>query len=53
MPRGKLSKDELKHRIFKLKNRLHNEHINFDNDPKWLANTYLNSVLDIIEEYRE
>jgi len=50
MPKNQISKDELKVRILKLKNKLHHESPGWD--PKGLANKYLNEVLDIIDEYR-
>ncbi len=49
MPRGQITKDEIKVSILKLKNKLANE--NFDYNSKQLANHYLNLVLDKIEEY--
>jgi hypothetical protein len=53
MPRNKLTKDEMKCAVLKLKRNLHNENIGWTSDPKGLAQRYLNQVLDIIEEYRE
>jgi len=50
MPKNQISKDELKVRVLKLKNRLYKEPPSWD--PKGLANKYLNEVLDIIDEYR-
>jgi len=52
MPKNQLKKDELKIRVLKLKEDLHKEHIRHDMDMKGLAHKYLNSVLDIIDEYR-
>lgn len=49
MPRGRLTKDEMKMQVLKLKNELHNLY-HYD---KELAHRYLNKVLDKIEEYRE
>ena len=50
MPRNSLTKDELKIRVLKLKELLFQE--NVEGYHKDLAHKYLNSVLDIIEEYR-
>lgn len=52
MPRGQLTKDEIKYQVLKLKQKLQNEHIGYTSDPKSLADQYLNMVLDKIEEYR-
>lgn len=52
MPRGQLTKDEIKQQILKLKIKLQNEQVTFTSDPKALADKYLNEVLDKIEEYR-
>lgn len=52
MPRGQLTKDEMKHQVLKLKQKLQNERIEYTSDPKALADKYLNEVLDKIEEYR-
>jgi len=51
MAKSKLSKDEFKVRILKLKNELHHDEMWYS-DPKILANKYLNKVLDIIDEYK-
>jgi|688.fasta_scaffold52335_8 hypothetical protein len=52
MPRGKITKDELKTFIFKLKVQLNNSH--HDNyHSKELANSYLGKVLDKLDEFRE
>jgi hypothetical protein len=51
MPRGQLTKDEMKYQVFKLKQKLQNEHIGYTSDPKALADQYLNMVLDKINEY--
>jgi hypothetical protein len=53
MPRGRLTKDEMKASVLKIKNELHYENINYSTDIKSLANKYLNKVLDKIEQYRE
>ena len=53
MPRGQLTKDEMKVQVLKLKADLNKEWMNKNGyDPKWLAHHYLNKVLDKIEEYR-
>ncbi len=52
MPKNQLTKDELKVRVLKLKDKLHKEHIRPEMDMKGLANKYLNEVLDIVNEYR-
>ena len=49
MPRGHLTKDIIKYEILKLKSQLDNE--GWTSDPKALAHSYLNKVLDKIEEY--
>jgi hypothetical protein len=51
MPRGQLTKDEMKYQVLKLKQKLQNEHIGYTSDPKSLADQYLNMVLDKINEY--
>lgn len=52
MPRGKLSKNDILARVYKLKNNLRNEDPAFyHNDPKALADKYLNAVLDCINEF--
>ncbi len=50
MSKNQLTKDELKVRVLKLKDRLHRDAPSWDS--KGLANKYLNEVLDIIDEYR-
>ena len=50
MPRNQITKDELKVRVLKLKDRLYNDQLSIDS--KELVNKYLNEVLDIIDEYR-
>ena len=50
MPKNQLTKDELKVRVLKLKDRLHKDQPTWDT--KGLAHKYLNEVLDIIDEYR-
>ena len=51
MPRGQLTRDEMKYQVLKLKDKLQNEHIGYTSDPKALADEYLNMVLDKISEY--
>lgn len=51
MPRGQLTKDEIKCAVLKIKRDLYNENIGYTSDPKGLAHKYLNAVLDKIEEY--
>jgi len=51
MPRGQLTKDEMKSQVLKLKQKLQNEQIGYTSDPKSLADQYLNMVLDKINEY--
>jgi hypothetical protein len=50
MPSNRLTRDEMKCRVLKLKNELYEE--NTYPSYKDLADKYLNRVLDIIEEYR-
>ncbi len=52
MPRGQLTKDEMRYQVLKLKKELCEEHIGYTSDPKALADQYLNKVLDKIDEYR-
>jgi hypothetical protein len=51
MPRGHLTKEEIKYQVLKLKQKLQTEHIGYTSDPKSLADQYLNMVLDKINEY--
>ena len=51
MPRGKLTKEEMKYQVLKLKHKLHTEQSTYTSDPKALADQYLNMVLDKIDEY--
>ena len=50
MPRGQMTKDELKCHIFKLKNQVDQDE-GYPGE-KAIAQKYLNKVLDKIEEYR-
>lgn len=52
MPRNRITKDEIKKIVLDEKKKLNQENITFTTDPKWIANKYLNNVLDKIEEYR-
>jgi hypothetical protein len=51
MPRGQLTKEEMKYQVLKLKQKLQNEQIAYTSDPKALADQYLNMLLDKINEY--
>jgi hypothetical protein len=51
MPRGQLTKEEMKYQVLKLKQKLQTEQITYTSDPKALADQYLNMVLDKINEY--
>ena len=51
MPRGQLTKEEMKYQVLKLKQKLQSEQITYTSDPKALADQYLNMVLDKINEY--
>ena len=53
MPRNKLTKDEMKCSVEKIKTELYNEQLTWTSDPKGLAHKYLNKVLDKIQEYKE
>jgi hypothetical protein len=50
MPRNQITKDELKVRVLKLKNKLDQE--GWNQNPMELAHKYLNEVLYILDEYR-
>ena len=52
MPKNKITKEELRIRILKLKNQLYDENTRCSSNPIGLAHKYLNEVLDIIDEYR-
>ena len=52
MAKNQITKDELKVRVLKLKDKHHKDHIRPEMDMKGLAHKYLNEVLDIIDEYR-
>jgi hypothetical protein len=51
MPRGHLTKDEMKYQVLKLKQKLQTEDATYTSDPKAIASRYLNLLLDKIEEY--
>lgn len=51
MPRGKLTKDEIKFWVLKYKRELTEDPTYYSSDPKNLANKYLNRILDKIDEY--
>ena len=51
MPRGRLTKDEIKHWVLRFKNELSEDPVYYASDPKNIANKYLNKVLDKIDEY--
>jgi hypothetical protein len=51
MPKGNLTKEEMKYLILKQKDKLINEN-NYTSDPKAIANKHLNELLDRIEEFR-
>jgi hypothetical protein len=50
MPKNQITKDELKIKVLKLKNRVDNEHA-YPGE-KAIVHKYLNEVLFIIEQYR-
>jgi len=49
MPRGQISKDEIRCEVLKLKDQLYKEQ--YSEGISFLAHQYLNKVLDKIEEY--
>lgn len=51
MPRGKLTRDEMKYWVLKYKKELSEDPTYYSSDPKNLANKYLNRILDKIDEY--
>jgi hypothetical protein len=51
MPRGLLTKEEMKCQVLKLKQKLQTEDATYTFDPKALASKYLNMILDKIDEY--
>mgnify|MGYP001313091417 FL=1 len=52
MPKNQLNKEELKVRIYKLKQQVDKESPNVWQGDKDLAHKYLNRVLDVLDEYR-
>ena len=52
MSKNRLTKDEMKNRVLRLKHQLHVEHVRHDMDMKGLAHKYLDEVLYILDEYR-
>jgi hypothetical protein len=50
MPRNQITKDEIKIRVLKLKEKLYNDQLSIDT--KEIVNKYLNEVINIIDEYR-
>ena len=53
MPRGQLTKDNIRYDVLRIKADLDKEWMNKPvHDPKWLAHQYINKILDKIEEYR-
>ena len=50
MPRNNVTKDEIKSFILYQKNNLNNECIDYNS--KMLADRYLNTILEKLEEYR-
>lgn len=51
MPRGKLTKDEIRCWVLRYKKELSEDPTYYTSDPKQLANKYLNRILDKIDEY--
>jgi hypothetical protein len=51
MPRGKLTKEEIKHWVLRFKRELSEDPMYYSSDPKNIADKYLNRVLDKIDEY--
>ena len=49
MPRNELTKEEMKCEVLKLKKKLQHEH--YSEGIQFLADKYLNAVLDKIDEY--
>ena len=50
MPRGMITRYEIQSRLFKIKNELKEE--NAPSEQKYLADQYLNKVLDYVEQFR-
>ena len=52
MPKNQLNKEELKVRIYKLKEQVENEPATEWQGDKDLVHKYLNWVLEVLDEYR-
>jgi protein involved in sex pheromone biosynthesis len=52
MSKNQINKDELKCFVERLKKELHDDQNYYYSDPKFLANSYLDKVLDKISHYR-
>tara|TARA_Y100000996_G_C22549345_1_gene653136 strand:- start:943 stop:1164 length:222 start_codon:yes stop_codon:yes gene_type:complete len=50
MPRGQITRYEIQSRLFKIKDELRGE--NAPSEYKFLADQYLNKVLDYVEQFR-
>ena len=50
MPRGQITRYEMQSKLFKIKDELKEE--NAPSEFKYLANQYLNRVLDYVEQFR-
>ena len=50
MPRGMITRYEIQSRLFKIKDELKEENAPFKQ--KYLADQYLNKVLDYVEQFR-
>ena len=50
MSKNQITKDELKVRVLKLKEKLYKDQLSIDT--KEIVNKYLNEVINIIDEYR-
>ena len=52
MPKNMLTKDEMRHRVIKLKHEVYKEPDTIWQGDRDMAHKYLDRVLNIIEEYR-
>ena len=50
MPRGMITRYEIQSRLFRIKDELKED--NSPSDQKYLADQYLNKVLDYVEQFR-
>ena len=50
MPRGTITRYEIQSKLFKLKDQLREEHA--PSEYKYLADTYLNKILDYVDQFR-